>query len=298
MLETNSTARRVALRLGKAWALSTPTERGGYRIARAVRQLIPRDQWSGSFEIAPGRMVQLDLACYPDCSMAIGAYELDTVRLMRRLLRPGDHFIDVGANIGYLSLMAAVMVGSAGRVDAIEPTPVNFKRLSSNVRANRLDGIIHPHRIAASDRDGELTLHIPDALRSGGNHGMISAYLPEDIRCESVQTPCVRLDLLFSAATPALVKMDVEGGEPLVVAGMKNLLQGTRPPHLILEVSPETARNAGYPVEEAVLLALALQPAYQVWTIGWASRRLRNPVDEIKTLGQANVWLRSPSEPC
>lgn len=272
-----------------------PTERGGYRIARAVRKLIPRDEWSGVFEIAPGRIVQLDLACYPDCSMAIGAYELDTVRLMRRLLRPGGHFIDVGANIGYLSLMAAAMVGPEGRVDAIEPTPANFQRLSDNVLANRLGGIIRPQRIAASDRDGVLTLHIPDTQRSGGNHGMISAYLPENVRGESVETPCVRLDALFATATPALVKMDVEGGEPLVVAGMKNLLQRGAPPHMILEVSPETARNAGYPVEEAVLLALAIQPEYEVWTIGWAAHRLHNPADEIKKLGQTNVWLKAPS---
>lgn len=284
--------RDVALTVGRWWAASSPTERGGYRLARAVRRIIPRRDWRGVFEVAPGCRIQLDLASYPDCSMAIAVYELDTVRLMKRILRPGDHFIDAGANIGYLTLMAAKMVGAAGRVDAIEPMPANFARLVSNIGASGAGNVVTAHAVAASDREGELTLYFPDSARSGGNHGLTSAYLPDGLRQRSVRIPCTRLDSLFSTATPALIKLDVEGAEPLVVAGMRKLLTGPRVPHVILEVNPETSRNAGFEVGEAVRIALSMQPSYEVWTIGWTSRKLQRPVEELASIGQANIWLR------
>ncbi|HUF79655.1 MAG TPA: hypothetical protein VMN03_00855, partial [Burkholderiales bacterium] len=118
----------VAEMLVRGYARVAPSERGGYRLARAVRRLRPREAWRDAFDTPAGRL-ELDLGAYPDCCMALGLYELDTARVLRRLLRPGDHFIDGGANIGYFSLMAARLVGSIGRVDAFEPQPENRARL-------------------------------------------------------------------------------------------------------------------------------------------------------------------------
>jgi FkbM family methyltransferase len=286
-----SAIRRFALALGRSWAMSTPTERGGYRLARALRRMIPRDEWSDLFEVAPGCRIRLDIAGYPDCSMAIGAYELDTVRLVRRILRPGDHFIDVGANIGYITLAAASIVGTRGRIDSIEPLPANFERLERNIAASGVAEFVRARAVAASDREGTITLHFPQAEIANGNHGLTSAYLPAEIRHGSVEIPCVRLDSLLQGATPKLIKLDVEGAEPLAIAGLRGLLTSATPPHLILEVNPDTARNAGFPIGEAVRLALDAQPSYQMWTIGWGARRVHE-LREIDSLGQANIWLR------
>src|SRR5688572_10671490 len=88
----------------KAYARVAPTQRGGYRMVRLARRLISRSQWRGAF-VAPGRVtLTLDLSTYPDCCMACGLYESDTLKLLRKVLRAGMHFVDCGANIGYFTL--------------------------------------------------------------------------------------------------------------------------------------------------------------------------------------------------
>src|SRR4051812_40042177 len=108
---------RLALAALRGYARVAPTQRGGDRVVRVGRRLVPRAEWRGTFETPDHTRLELDLATYPDCCMAVGLYELDTLRLIRRVLRPGDHFVDCGANIGYVTLAAARAVGANGRVD-------------------------------------------------------------------------------------------------------------------------------------------------------------------------------------
>src|SRR5688572_2191738 len=101
----------LALGLLKAYSRVAPTERGGFRLARLARRLVPRRHWERDFVTPDRTTLRLDLGTYPDCCMAVGLYELDTYRLLRRLLRPGSWFVDVGANIGYFSILAARWTG-------------------------------------------------------------------------------------------------------------------------------------------------------------------------------------------
>src|SRR5882757_9969946 len=88
----------------KLYSRIAPTERGGYRLARLVRRARSRDRWRDIFRTPDGFTLDLDLGIYPDCSMAYGLYELETARLIKRVLKPGDHFVDGGANIGYFTM--------------------------------------------------------------------------------------------------------------------------------------------------------------------------------------------------
>src|SRR2546428_219103 len=102
----------------RAYSRLALNERGGYRLARLARTFVPRCQWRATCQIPDGLHLDLDLGTYPVVCMAFGLYELDTVRVLRRLLRDGSWFVDCGANIGYFTLLAVRWMGPSGRVDA------------------------------------------------------------------------------------------------------------------------------------------------------------------------------------
>ncbi|MGH8658054.1 MAG: hypothetical protein ACREV4_06155 [Gammaproteobacteria bacterium] len=131
---------RLALACCRAWSHVAPMQRGEYRLTRLARSLIPRRQWSGDFQTPDGVRLRLDLATYPDCCMANGLYELDTLRLLKRLLRSGDHFVDLGANIGYFTLQ--IPATSSAPMGA--STPSSPIRLTALVLRNTSGSTEHP----------------------------------------------------------------------------------------------------------------------------------------------------------
>lgn len=78
-----------------------------------------------------GMKMELDLADLIGRAIYLGTYEREETRLVKSVLRPGHTFVDVGANIGYYTALAAAIVGQAGRIISIEPSPICFARLSS-----------------------------------------------------------------------------------------------------------------------------------------------------------------------
>lgn len=264
-----------------------PTERGGYRLARFARALRPRGSWASTFRTPDGLVFDLDLATYPDCCMAYGLYELDTARLIKKLLRPGDHFVDGGANIGYFTLLAARCVGPTGRVDAFEPEPHNRARLEKNIERNGLIGRVTVHSVALSDQAGETTIYLP----AGGeaNHGCASMYHRDAPVAGQTAVPAARMDRVLAGASPTLIKLDVEGAEPLAVSGMTGLLQGPNPPRVIAEYNPIQSTVAGFAAWEFVERLLAAQPRYRVYQIAWRLRRLEPIPQALTRLRQCNL---------
>lgn len=277
----------------RGYSRIAPTERGGYRLARLARKFRPTDRWVDIYKTPFATRLRLDAAVYPDCAMAHGLYELDTVRVIRNLLRPGDVFVDAGANIGYITLIAAARVGAAGKVYAFEPQPDNFRRLSENLAINANPPQVEAYAMALSDRAGETTIYYPDVdAASGDNHGTSSVFLRADIKTKSSTIATQRLDAVLPNVTPRLVKIDVEGAEPLVIDGMHGQLTHATPPMIVIEHNPTTAANAGFAVEEAIRRVFRIQPRYDVWKIGLRLRPLRDPLSQLPRLGQCNLLLR------
>src|SRR5205814_6720257 len=133
--------------------------RCGFRLARLARSFVSEKNRQAIFQTPDGLKLQLDLRTYPDITMAVGLYELDTARQIRRLLKPGSHFVDVGANLGYFTLLAAKWTGPAGRIDAFEPDPLNRQRLEEHLRENKLADRVWVHPIAASSHAGQVELN-------------------------------------------------------------------------------------------------------------------------------------------
>lgn len=130
------------------------------------------------------------------------------IAFLARRLRPGDVFLDLGAHIGFYSLVVARMVGPAGRVIAVEPEPESFARLLSNAARNDLP--IEAKQVAVSDREETRTLRVDRS----GNRGS-TGFLREV--GEPVEVPCVPVARLLPPVVHA-AKLDLEGFEHRVLA--------------------------------------------------------------------------------
>ncbi len=280
-----------------AWALRTyaritPTGRGGYRLVRAVRRLAPRSTLVRQYRTPHGMRLKLDLSTYPDCTMAFGLYELTTARLIQRLLRPNDHMVDGGANLGYFTMLAAQCVGPTGRVDAFEPQPDNRARLVEHLRLNGLTDRVRVHDAALSDRAGTATIHY-FGNTDRYNHGSSSLFDdPDDPAVKKTTVPTVRMDEHLAGASPRLIKLDLEGAEAMAAAGMTGLLQGDPPPAVVTEFDANNARAAGVEPTTYIERLLAAQPAYGVWVIGARLKRIDPTPRIMARLGQVNLLFR------
>jgi len=163
-----------------------------------------------------------------------GGREDNTTAVLRSMLHPGAVFVDVGANVGYFTLLAAKL---GADVIAYEPTPSVFKRLAENVALNSLDARLV--NAAAMDRAGTFPLYLSDEdpeanslFGSGGSISVSAVRLDEDLLSRGIS----RVDVL---------KIDAEGAEPLVLDGARNLLV-SQSPAIILEVNAFALEVAGY----------------------------------------------------
>jgi len=152
---------------------------------------------------------------------------------MDQYLRPGDTFFDVGANCGWLSMRAARRVGGAGRVVAFEPSPILVDILRYHCKVNRLPQITIVGK-AVSNSDGEAALFLLNQGFSFRNSLTIerddAPYVRPDEKGRII-VPTVTLDHYCreSELRPALVKIDVEGAELLVLEGCREVLRRARP---------------------------------------------------------------------
>ena len=169
-----------------------------------------------------------------------GVYEPVTTALITRLVRPGDTVIDIGANIGYYTLIFARLVGDRGRVVAFEPDPDNFDLLARNVAANGYENVTLV-RGAVAARAGMLRLY-----RSATNDGDHRTYDVRDGRT-SVEVEAVRLDEYWTAdrGTVDLIKMDIQGAEGAALEGMEQVLARNPEVKLLTEFWPGGLAAAG-----------------------------------------------------
>jgi FkbM family methyltransferase len=150
--------------------------------------------------------------------MAMGRYEPSSVALVNEFVRPGMHCVDVGAHNGYFTCLMASLIGPTGRVDSFEPRPQSFDLLEQNVRENRFESIVTTHRLAASDRSGTIDVsHVSHMYVIGRVHNAPKA---------TAQT--ARIDDAVGGPVD-LVKLDVEGHEPLAIDGMRSTIASSRP---------------------------------------------------------------------
>jgi len=159
-----------------------------------------------------------------------GVWEADVMKLLTRALRPGGVFVDVGANVGFHTVLAAQRVGPAGTVHAVEPAPWTLALLRANLARHEVDAVVHD--VAASDVRGVVRLAVEPSHRSG-------AQLAE----EGVEVRAKTLDELVPSGVVDVLKVDVEGAEPLVLRGARDLLRRSLRLLAIVEFRDATHRS-------------------------------------------------------
>lgn len=197
-----------------------------------------------------GMEMDLHLDEYVQRRIYYHCHETPEARWVRRLLRPGDHVLDVGANVGFFTLLAAHEVGPQGRVLAFEPVPHNIAVLRRNLEINGVT-CVEVRPAAAGAHDGEISIGLdhPDPDETG-----VSGHYTEGGSRDAITVPVVTVDGALAAEAPRLrlAKIDVEGAEPRVLAGMERTLHDRPPDALLMEINPAALERQGFTVDDMV----------------------------------------------
>jgi FkbM family methyltransferase len=230
------------------WLGNLPSFRGKSRLANLLGRIA--SVGGSRFAVcspSPGTRLKVNLGDRIERLMWGGCYELHIRRCLQALLRPGDVFLDVGAHIGFHSVLGASLVGPLGRVYAFEADPVVYERLQENVSAFpwasavsqavwAYGGRLSFERTSEADESGWGTLTL---VRRRGEGQIV------DVAATSLDD--------WMAANPVHklrgIKMDAEGSEYAILKGASRLLDQMRP-FLILEMNDVSLRQAGVSAAE------------------------------------------------
>jgi FkbM family methyltransferase len=179
-----------------------------------------------------------------------GSYEPELSHAVRTVLREGDVFVDVGANEGFFSIIAAKVVGSTGRVVAVEPQSRLQEVLARNVREN---GVLNVDVIqrAISDSPGVAMLSVSPDMNTGSS-GLFTTTRYKVPTQDVLQTTLDGLFKLLSLRSVRLMKMDIEGFEYEAILGSREVFRRGIVEYLALELHPTILRQRGKTEEDIV----------------------------------------------
>lgn len=210
------------------------------------------------------------------------SYDIVLCDFLKNHLRPGDCFIDVGANVGYISAVAASFVGPTGETHCFEPLPECFARLEVFQRLN--PGLsIKLNNVAVGDERGTLALSY-DPNGDSRNATLVPGH---DFPV-AMQVPVIRLDeyLLNQVENPGrikLIKIDVEGFEAAVLKGLQGFLEAGHRPLIVCEIKPWESAKLGQTM--AQLEQYMRQFSYDVWSVLLPARRVRlGDLEDLETV--------------
>jgi FkbM family methyltransferase len=192
---------------------------------------------------------QVKLRCYPDSYSAAsalycGLYDYNEMNFLLRYLRPEDSFLDIGANIGIYTLLAASVI-SSGTIHSFEVLPKNYQRLQENIKLNNFEQV-KIYNIAVSDKKGNIFLHLAE--------GDSMPFITNKATDKTITVSTDTLDNLLAEQNLnnlTLAKIDIEGAELLAFQGAINLFKKQLPPVWIMEIN-NTVSNFGHHKEEII----------------------------------------------
>ena len=237
--------------LGDVWRHPANADRRLKAVARAVGWQLWKRTTGRYRDIDAYNGIKVRLHCDSGSASNIvyfgPFYEYDSMTFVRQVLRPGDGFIDGGANIGTFSLLAASILGPDGFVDAFEPAPHAYKYLAENVALNHLEAVIRTHEIALGANAGTVEFLTGwDVSNRVAFEGSVGPSTPVTL---------TTLDAaLGDRSGYALGKLDLEGFEYAALAGAQARLAAGDPPVWILEVIPCQLKRAGYSPDDVLEL--------------------------------------------
>ena len=203
----------------------------------------------------------------------LGTYEPELQSAVAELVKPGMVAYDVGANIGYISILLRRRAGENGRVFAFEALPANLERLRQNLALNGLGTQVQVVEAAVTDHTGTAQFLVGPSGGMGkaaGSAGRQTEYKG------AINVPGLALDDFVytqSNPPPQVVKMDIEGGEVLALPGMRRLLREAHPLMLIELHGAEAARVTWEELSQAGYRICRMEGGYptvdSVEGLGW-----------------------------
>jgi len=170
---------------------------------------------------------------------ALGTYEPEVIKYFNDYLEQGMTFIDVGANIGFFSLIAADIVGKKGKVIAYEPHPDTYEELCANITLNDYDNII-PKNVAISSNSGKLNFN------TSSDHAF-NSIAPQagsttiEVNCQTLDASLQELDV----RNCNLIKMDIEGAELFAIQGIDKTLANHPKVSFLIELHHKQINKLG-----------------------------------------------------
>jgi FkbM family methyltransferase len=190
-----------------------------------------------------GMKFKLDLQSEKD--YWLGTYEVDLQNAILKQVKPGMCAYDIGANIGYISMVLAKAVSESGQVIAFEALPSNIHRLRENIHLNELDSRVRVVHGAVTDSSETVQFLVGPSGAMGkvvGSAGRVG------IHKEVIEVPGIDLDEFVyrdKNPIPQVIKMDIEGGEVLALRGMTRVLSEA-PPIIFLDLHGSEAAQAAW----------------------------------------------------
>ena len=184
----------------------------------------------------------------PSCFDAISphlifgtGYEVFETKFFNKLVKPGMCVVDIGANIGYYTLLAARLVGQKGTVYAFEPEPDNYEILIRNINANEFNNVVAVRKGIYKDT-GKISFNI------GEYSGAHSLFNPYSSIINTIEIETITLDDFFIDKSPVIdvIKIDVEGAEMTVLLGMHRMIHENQNIIIITEFYPPGLESSGY----------------------------------------------------
>ena len=230
---------KTFLRLLRYWEKHWGEGSWGKTFGKKSRKntLDPAQMWGKVFDLSKKQCVDMGgffLYAMPDdyignAIISSRLYEPHVTAVVRRELRPGDTFLDIGGNIGYFSMLASSIVGQSGKVITFEPNPQNLQLIyESQLRNGFVNQAIYPY--AVSDQPGILRF-----TTVGSNGGVVTETSLDQNHYLLVQAAVI--DDVLPDQPITMVKIDIEAHEPFALRGMTKLLKKYRP-KIVTEFHP------------------------------------------------------------
>lgn len=232
----------------------------------------------------------------PSFAMALlsGKYEWETRQVLEKVVKSGMTVLDVGAHVGYYALLFARWVGPAGRVFAFEAAPDNYSLLRRNVELSGCGNVVCIPK-AISDHSGAIRFFVSS---QGNDRNSIFENPRSLVQEASLEVPAVSLDeFLADQGWPHidLIKMDVEGAEPLVLQGMAETVHRSPQLKVAVELAPEALRAGGH--EAIELLKTLVDYGFGISSIEsdgsltvWGQDQLPMLADSAERAGMVNLF--------
>jgi FkbM family methyltransferase len=213
------------------------------QIVSHLEPSIARTRFGACFQVQGADVIQRYIYSF-------GVWEPAITDFVGKRLQPGDTFIDVGANIGYYTLLASRLVGPSGSVVAVEASPSIYAALCDNLCRNSVTNA-RPVHLAASDGTGMLNVYLAHASNIGETTLLASRGFRQEahVRCEPLSTMLTEHEI----RSARMMKIDVEGHELAVLAGLMPVLAETRPDfEVLMEANVDELGAQGASVAEFI----------------------------------------------